>query len=616
MKYPEPRIWLLFQVSFLVFLLSSCQNLFSQGAGTALDFDGGNDQYSPNSDYVVIGDGQSGELDIGSGDFTICLWMKSDASRNSWSILLSKEYGQPSPPRTGYEIFIDPPPYHVFFQLWYSDTYYATGSQLSLADGKWHHVAAVTTPGGMQLFVDGTLREENSFSRPDIDTGYPLQMGLRPDLWFPYDGVLDEVSIFAAALEPSTIRDWMHKRVSADHPNFSDLHGYWRLNEGAGSSAGDSSSYGNHGVMYHMDATDWVTSTAPFSTNLTQYFSNVRAIWSSVNSNTSSILSLESAGLTGDASVVFGHDNGNLSPNVVNVPAGINRRLNRLWRVETQGTPTGDLIFDTSNLGITDGAALRLLVDADGDFSDATIISGAFANSKFTVAGHSFQNGYYYTLGSTIGDNPLPVTLTSFTARGEDGKVLLRWITESELNNDAFLLDRAIESENLQFSRIAEIAGHGNSTERHIYEFTDHFVVNGNTYYYRLSDRDLNGVVTYHSTISAIPTAAGELIVRDQGLPDHFRLYENYPNPFNLSTTIAFDLQDRNNSIYRVDLSIYNILGEKIISLFGGDLPAGGYQVRWDGTDEHNTPVETGLYIYRLVVAGQYTKTGKMILLK
>jgi predicted outer membrane repeat protein len=85
----------------------------------------------------------------------------------------------------------------------------------------------------------------------------------------------------------------------------------------------------------------------------------------------------------------------------------------------------------------------------------------------------------------------------------------------------------------------------------------------------------------------------------------------NYPNPFNPSTIISFVIL--NNSI--VELSIYNIKGQKLKSLLNEQLAAGHHSIIWDGRDSNDKRVGSGLYFYKLK-AGDYKKVRKMILLK
>ena len=85
----------------------------------------------------------------------------------------------------------------------------------------------------------------------------------------------------------------------------------------------------------------------------------------------------------------------------------------------------------------------------------------------------------------------------------------------------------------------------------------------------------------------------------------------NYPNPFNPSTTISFNLA----SDGKVSVAVYNIKGQKVKQLVSDQLSEGEYSVVWDGTDNSKKQVSSGIYFYKLK-AGAETKVKKMLLLK
>jgi len=90
-------------------------------------------------------------------------------------------------------------------------------------------------------------------------------------------------------------------------------------------------------------------------------------------------------------------------------------------------------------------------------------------------------------------------------------------------------------------------------------------------------------------------------------LAERCELFQNYPNPFNPTTAIGFQL----STAGKVDLSIYNVLGQKMAVLVSGKKPAGKYRVIWNATG-----FASGVYIYRLTVNGTLTQTKKMILMR
>lgn len=93
--------------------------------------------------------------------------------------------------------------------------------------------------------------------------------------------------------------------------------------------------------------------------------------------------------------------------------------------------------------------------------------------------------------------------------------------------------------------------------------------------------------------------------------PVAFELRQNFPNPFNPSTTIAFILPHP----CLATLTIYNTLGREIRTLAANGYTAGTFSVTWDGKDRHGCPVPGGTYLYRLV-AGDYIQTKKMTLIR
>jgi flagellar hook assembly protein FlgD len=83
-------------------------------------------------------------------------------------------------------------------------------------------------------------------------------------------------------------------------------------------------------------------------------------------------------------------------------------------------------------------------------------------------------------------------------------------------------------------------------------------------------------------------------------------LYQNYPDPFNPTTTIAYALPKQSH----VELKIFNTLGKEIQTLVNGEQPAGVHGVQWNAQS-----LSSGVYICRLM-AGSYSQTRKLVLVK
>ncbi len=94
-------------------------------------------------------------------------------------------------------------------------------------------------------------------------------------------------------------------------------------------------------------------------------------------------------------------------------------------------------------------------------------------------------------------------------------------------------------------------------------------------------------------------------------LAGSFTLKQNYPNPFNPVTEISFTLPVASHT----RLDIYNIMGQKVVTLVDRRLSAGDHTVKWNGLDEKGEPVASGIYLYHLQ-ADDFTASKKMVLLK
>lgn len=111
-------------------------------------------------------------------------------------------------------------------------------------------------------------------------------------------------------------------------------------------------------------------------------------------------------------------------------------------------------------------------------------------------------------------------------------------------------------------------------------------------------------------TFSTNPTA----IVTDGGqISGTFRLNQNFPNPFNPSTQISFEIAGP--GLQPTRLTVFNALGQVVRVLLQKKLSPGVYQATWDGRNRRGAEVSSGMYFYELV-SGNQRKVGRMILLR
>lgn len=123
-------------------------------------------------------------------------------------------------------------------------------------------------------------------------------------------------------------------------------------------------------------------------------------------------------------------------------------------------------------------------------------------------------------------------------------------------------------------------------------------------YYIAVTAYDSSGNESWYSN-PIIKTLTG-IIQKSSDIPTGFRLEQNFPNPFNPSTTISFSLPLKS----RVTLKVFDVLGREVTTLVKDELPAGNHAQRWNATH-----VSSGVYFYRLQ-AGSFTETKKLVLLK
>jgi murein DD-endopeptidase MepM/ murein hydrolase activator NlpD len=198
-------------------------------------------------------------------------------------------------------------------------------------------------------------------------------------------------------------------------------------------------------------------------------------------------------------------------------------------------------------------------------------------------------------------DNSLYISLTSFDAESGDNKVYLSWVTQSEIDNLGFIIER-LNEKNQGYIEIAsykdypELKGQGNSSQLTYYSYIDKPLQNGRTYFYQLIDVDYSGRRTYHGPISATPEETQKKLI----------CMQNYPNPFNVSTVIRFSLPDP----AKVLLDVYNSVGETVAILVNEQKQAGHHQTVFLGET-----LPSGIYYYRLKV-NNYVTLKKMILLR
>ncbi len=203
-------------------------------------------------------------------------------------------------------------------------------------------------------------------------------------------------------------------------------------------------------------------------------------------------------------------------------------------------------------------------------------------------------------------DDPLPITLTNFSAQFINDNLTILWTTQSETNNLGWNIYRGETENALQnnttfcLNNSGLIPGAGTTSEPTDYQFTDEYdVIVGQTYWYWLETVDGGGNTdTYGPASLTVPEEEPVPV-----LPQNTFLCSNYPNPFNPDTKIEFDIKEGENG----SLTIYNLKGQLLVT---HQYEAGNHKLVWDASQ-----YGSGIYFYKLETQS-YTKIKKMIMLK
>jgi hypothetical protein len=264
-----------------------------------------------------------------------------------------------------------------------------------------------------------------------------------------------------------------------------------------------------------------------------------------------------------------------------------------------------------SSVTVGNGTAVTVIVDATAGVRNAST-TNLLNYQAYTSVEPSSQTT----------DFSLPVELTLFESKSDNGKVILTWVTESEVDNAYWMIEKKelskTEYDNVSsgkihlgdtqqpFAKAAQMYGQGTTASRTEYTYIDSLVSVGSIYAYRLIDVSYSGVTTYH-----------HVVYQEVEAPLSFELNQNYPNPFNPTTQISFSIPDA----AQVDLKIYNILGQEVRTLISDQREAGFYTIQWDGRNQDQNRVSTGVYLYLMQARSldgkkNYNKVRKMVVIK
>lgn len=262
------------------------------------------------------------------------------------------------------------------------------------------------------------------------------------------------------------------------------------------------------------------------------------------------------------------------------------------WTVTKTGAAT---------VAVQGQTGLTFSTTSTGTTATITVVGSGAGSATATVA--ASVGGTAATPVNIVFSETVPAELAAFGAEVLDRAVSVNWTTVSQTNNAGWRVMRSTDGVN--FAPVSElIPGAGTSDALLPYSFQDANVPKAEIVYYRLDQIDLDGTVRSSNAIEVI------LGARFLDLPTEFAT-SVYPNPFNPSTTVAYDLP----SEAQVTIVIYDALGQEVRRLVTEPKAAGRYTVQWDARDNLGRNVGSGVYIAK-VEAGSFSASQKMLLLK
>jgi len=197
------------------------------------------------------------------------------------------------------------------------------------------------------------------------------------------------------------------------------------------------------------------------------------------------------------------------------------------------------------------------------------------------------------------GDYVPPMVPQGLTLTQNYDTVKCTWTANAEADIKGYCVYRSLQSNIPTWSKLGSVVHPDTS-------FADHTVVPGLTYNYAVTAIDslIPANESLKSLWARIQVASWKMGIEEQpisAIPARFSLEQNTPNPFKSNTEIRFALPQPG----QVELGVYNVAGQKVISLASGSYPAGYHNIQWNGKDDQGRALSNGVYFYRLEARGQ-----------
>ncbi len=517
----------------------------SYEAGNALSLDGDND-------YVRFDDRNSleGYQQLYSNfDYSITIeaWINHDGTGDENAVVVQK-----GTTADGYLLRLQGSGNSVNAAFAVGDINYSgstISSSSSIPANQWTHIAGTYDGTNMKIYINGVLDNTETLSRSVGANNNPLLIGAPNALDGNfYSGEVDEIRIWNSARSDAQIADNYYKELAGSHE---DLIAYFRFDESAGTTLTYSSARRAMSGALNGDAT-YVNSNALSSQPIVS--NPIQEITLDEDFGTFTVANLDT--------VFQDDDTPNLSYSII-VPCHI---------VEAEIQNDSSLVFtslenifgtDTLTVEATDGATTArqsFIVNVES-VNDVPELAGFENTLQVPIEGEYSADMYARTADVESADSALAFSFdidTTGIILDFDGQTLT--LTPNDGFDGSATLDMEVTDE------------HGGTT----------------------------------SITVGVDMVTGTNITDEVGVPEEFRLANNYPNPFNPETTIKYALPEEAD----VRLTVFNALGQKVAELVNSRKAAGNHSAVFDA---ENLP--SGMYIYRLQ-AGTFEQVQKMMLVK
>lgn len=208
-------------------------------------------------------------------------------------------------------------------------------------------------------------------------------------------------------------------------------------------------------------------------------------------------------------------------------------------------------------------------------------------------------------------DPTLPIELSSFSATiNAQNYVSLMWVTQSETGVQGYYIYRAMNGNIGEAQMVSTMITATNTSSQQTYMFVDSDLYDEGTYYYWLQNVDFDGGNAFHGPVTVYFTLGGG--GNDTpNIPLVTDLTAIYPNPFNPSAFISYDLATN----AKVSFRIYNSRGQLVRNIEPGTQIPGRHRVEWNGRDDQGNACSTGIYFIRMQ-AGKDSFVRKAVMIK